>query len=81
LGDLERCVALDPKCHKGFFVKGVILQEMQKFEDALDCFNAAIAIDSSDPNYFYRRSVTQRSLGNKELANVDMEKWRRAEGR
>ena len=64
----------EPSNAAAFVLRGCILNDAGVFEPAVDDFTEAIAIDPTNPDTFYYRSVAWHQLGEPKLAIADFER-------
>ena len=73
LQDLEEATALDASLVRAFYLKGLLLVQLQRYGKAFDAFDRAVEID---PQYDYAlrmRALMYRELGQTDLAVRDLE--------
>lgn len=68
----RKAIELNPDRSEGHFLLGVSLGELNRFEEALDSLNRAIAIDPNQSAYFYARGRVYLLYGQTEMADSDM---------
>lgn len=61
--------------------KGVNLSKKEKFEEALECFDEAISIDGTNPEFWTWKSFALKKLGRHEEAEQCFAKVKVAEER
>jgi tetratricopeptide (TPR) repeat protein len=73
LDDLEAATKLDPDMANAFYLKGAVLVDLKRYDEALAALDRALTIR---PNYGYAlrmRAITYRALGKTDLAAQDLE--------
>ncbi len=55
-----------PDLSKAYYFKGIALYDLGKFEDAIDSYDHAVAIEPDDPNAWYNKAATLAQIGRNE---------------
>ena len=71
LNHAELCIKRFARCAELFSTKGVTLMKMNAYEEALDSFNKAIAIDPKHNEALVNRGIVYQALGSPALAVQD----------
>jgi tetratricopeptide (TPR) repeat protein len=74
LDDLEAATTLDPDSLHPLYLKGAVLVDLKRYDEALAALDRALAIS---PNYDYAlrlRAIAYRALGKTDLAVQDLER-------
>ncbi|MFT5367290.1 MAG: tetratricopeptide (TPR) repeat protein [Candidatus Latescibacterota bacterium] len=65
---LDRALSLNPQNADALNAKGVIETKQRNYQDALNLFNQAITLDSSDAGFYANRAIVYHLLGRKDDA-------------
>ena len=71
LQNTERGIAIDSLHIQSHYMRGLVLHDMGRWEEAIKSFNVAIALNPSNPGAYYDRGVAKRKLGKVEEAIAD----------
>ncbi|CAH1796744.1 unnamed protein product [Owenia fusiformis] len=64
LGDAEKCIHLNPKWPKGYFRKGEVLYQTEKYEDAVEAYKTALDLQPEDANLKERVMKSMKEVNN-----------------
>jgi tetratricopeptide (TPR) repeat protein len=73
LQDLEEATTLDAGLVRAFYLKGLLLVQLQRYGNAFDAFDRAVAIDPQYDFALRMRALMYRELGQTDLAVRDLE--------
>ena len=73
LQDLEEAITLDTRLVHAFYFKGLLLVQLQRYGNAFDAFDRAVAIDPQYDFALRMRALMYRELGQTDLAVRDLE--------
>ncbi|GAB3646313.1 hypothetical protein GCM10028791_06280 [Echinicola sediminis] len=74
LSDAEQLTALHPDGFKGYFLKGLVLEQLQRYPEAQVAFTEAINRDSTNTDLFVNRANIYYYLEDFEAAQEDLDK-------
>ena len=69
--DLEQALAIDPECVQALIIKGDTLESLDRNEEAIEAFDAAIALAPWYSEAWAGRSSCYHNLGNEEQGQSD----------
>jgi cell division protease FtsH len=70
---LDRLLANDAACAKGWCARGTAMRMLERFEEALGDYERALAIDPNYARAIFNRGLTRLKLGDAERAHADFE--------
>jgi tetratricopeptide (TPR) repeat protein len=70
----EDLIAFKPGISCGYDNKGLVLYRMQRYQEAIEQFNKAIALSPKTPRIYMRRAAAYRKLNRNKEADADMAK-------
>jgi tetratricopeptide (TPR) repeat protein len=73
LQDLEEATTLDADLVRAFYLKGLLLVQLQRYGNAFDAFDRAVEIDPQYDFALRMRALMYRELGQTDLAVRDLE--------
>jgi len=65
---MDLSIKKDPKDPSPFYIKASTLNYMQKYDEAIKCFQSAINLKSDDPNFYSGLGDSYYNLGKSDLA-------------
>ncbi|MCK4444638.1 MAG: tetratricopeptide repeat protein, partial [Thermoplasmata archaeon] len=66
LKNQEEILKKDPRNHKIWFARGILLAEMERYEEAIRCFDAAIKLDPSNKAVYNSKASALMQIGDVE---------------
>ena len=65
---LDKAIQMDPNDEFVFYNKGVLLTDMEKLQEALECYNRVLEIEPNEEDALYNKGTILDELGKNEEA-------------
>ena len=66
LASFDRAITINPLDPKGWNDKGVVLRDQKKYQEALNCFNKALILDSNNKAAQTNKELTLQDISQAE---------------